>query len=303
MSIKITKNISEANAITHGGIFHADEVFASVILSKVIDNLTISRVFEVTDDMNDKIIYDIGGGKFDHHQLGGNGEREDSTPYSSCGLIWKEYGKKLLEKRNYTNIDELWQIIDKDLIEYIDACDNGKNPVIDTDYNFIHLAKLISDFNAKWNEKIDNDSNFIQAVSFADTIFENRLKAIVSKLEAKSLIEEGVENSKDGIMYLDNFAPWKEFLLTSKNPKAENILFVIFPSNRGGYNICTVPKELGSFENRKDLPSNWAGLKDEEFKNITKVEGATFCHNACFIAGATTKEDAYKLATLAINYK
>ena len=34
-------NINEANAITHAGIFHADEVFATYILSNVIDNLKL----------------------------------------------------------------------------------------------------------------------------------------------------------------------------------------------------------------------------------------------------------------------
>lgn len=301
MNIKLTKNINEATAITHSGTFHADEVFASVILSKVIDNLVIARVSEVPDNVNDKIIYDIGGGKFDHHQLGGNGQREDGTLYSSCGLIWKEYGKLLLKNRNYEDIDELFEIIDKDLIEYIDANDNGDFPNIDTSYNFVHLSKLISEFNKKWNEDIDNDINFINALNFADIIFENKLKSVTSKLSARVIIENSIKDSNDNIMFLDKFAPWEEFLLTSENPKAKDILFVIFPSNRGGYGIRAVPKKLKTFENRKDFPKEWAGLKDKELREITGVESATFCHNNRFISGAKTKEDAYKLAKLAIS--
>lgn len=301
MNIKVTKNINEANAITHAGTFHADEVFASIILSKIIDNLVITRVSEVPEDIDDKIVYDIGGGKFDHHQLGGNGQREDGILYSSCGLIWKEYGKLLLEKRNYENIDEIFNILDKDLIEYIDANDNGIFPNIDTSYNFVHLSKLISEFNSKWNEDIDNDINFIKAVNFADVIFENTLKSIVSKLNAKLVVEDAIENSNNSIMFLDRFAPWETYLLNSENEKAKNILFVIFPSNRGGYNIRAVPKELKILENRKDLPQDWAGLKDKNLQEITGIEGATFCHNNRFIAGAKTKEDAIKIALLAIN--
>lgn len=301
MNIKVTKDINEANAITHSGTFHADEVFASVILSKIIDNLTIARVSEVPENIDNKIIYDIGGGKFDHHQLGGNGKRNDGTLYSSCGLIWREYGRLFLENRNYENIDELFEIIDKDLIEYIDANDNGDFPSIDTSYNFIHLSKLISDFNVKWNEDIDNDINFIKAVNFADIIFENKLKSITSKLNARQVIEDAIEDSKDNIMFLDKFAPWQEFLLSSKSEKAREILFVIFPSNRDGYTIRCVPKDLNTFENRKDFPEKWGGLKDEELSRISGVKGAIFCHNNRFIAGAKTKEDAYSLAILAIN--
>lgn len=301
MNIKVTKDINEANAVTHSGTFHADEVFATVILSKVVDNLIISRVSEVKDNIDNKIIYDIGGGKFDHHQLGGNGKREDGTLYASCGLIWKEYGKLFLEKNNYENIDELFDMIDKDLIEYIDADDNGDFPTIDTNYNFVHLSKLISEFNKKWNEDIDNDINFLKAVNFADIVFENKLKSIISKFDAKVIIENAIEDSKDSIMYLDKFAPWTEFLLNSNNEKARDILFVIFPSNRDGFTIRCVPKELNTFENRKDFPETWAGLKDIELQRVTGASGAVFCHNNRFIAGAKTKEDAYSLAMLAIN--
>ena len=88
-NITITNDITTANAITHGGIFHADEVFGTIILSKVMDNIVLARTFKVPEDIaDDVIVYDIGGGDFDHHQLGGNGTRADGIPYASCGLLW-----------------------------------------------------------------------------------------------------------------------------------------------------------------------------------------------------------------------
>lgn len=300
MNIKITKDINEATAITHAGSFHPDEVFASVILSKVVDNLTIIRVFEVPEN-TDKLVYDIGGGKFDHHQIGGNGKREDGTYYASCGLIWKEYGKSLLEKYDYENIDELWKKIDKSLIQYIDADDNGESPVVSINYSYVTLSKLIGEFNKKWDEETDNDIYFMEAVKFADIIFENTLKSISSKMKAKGIVDKAIEESKDNILYLDVYAPWKEFLLNSENEKSKDILYVIFPSNRGGYTVHTVPKELNSFESKKSLPQEWAGLTNEKLQEVTGVKTARFCHNGCFIATTETKEDAYELARLAIN--
>ena len=41
--IKLTNNIEEANAITHAGTFHTDEVLSTVILSKVFENITVFR--------------------------------------------------------------------------------------------------------------------------------------------------------------------------------------------------------------------------------------------------------------------
>ena len=35
-NIKITKNIDEANLMTHSGTFHADEIFGTIILSKIV---------------------------------------------------------------------------------------------------------------------------------------------------------------------------------------------------------------------------------------------------------------------------
>ena len=36
--MKLTKNIEEANLITHSGNFHADDIFATVFMSKIIKN-------------------------------------------------------------------------------------------------------------------------------------------------------------------------------------------------------------------------------------------------------------------------
>ena len=93
MNVKITKNIKDANCITHAGTFHADEIFATLILSKIIPRITLIRLPEFGKEENtlakqNVIVYDIGGGKYDHHQLGGNGIRENGVKYAACGLIW-----------------------------------------------------------------------------------------------------------------------------------------------------------------------------------------------------------------------
>ena len=36
MDIRLTKSIEDANCITHAGTFHADEIFSTIILSKII---------------------------------------------------------------------------------------------------------------------------------------------------------------------------------------------------------------------------------------------------------------------------
>lgn len=304
MNVKITKNIKEANCITHAGTFHADEIFATLILSKIIPEISLIRLPEVNEKERneankDAIIYDIGRKEYDHHQLGGNGERENGVKYAACGLIWKAFGRKLLEKYDVKEIDYTLDYIDRNLIQFIDSNDNGQLPKLQTSYRNVHLSHIISLFNPKWDEDVDSDDNFMRALSVCDIIFDEFLHDTFSKMKAKEIIDKAIENSKDGIMVLDTFAPWKEFLLNSKNEKAKDINFTVFPSSRGGYNVYAVPIELGSFENKKRLPVKWRGLSNSDLQEVTGVKTARFCHNAGFICSADSKEGALELAAMA----
>ena len=300
MNIKMTKDISKANLITHSGIFHADEIFSTIILSKIIQDITLIRLQELKNSVDENtIVYDIGGGMFDHHQFGGNGERENGVKYAACGLIWKEFGKKVLQKYDIEDIDYTWDYIDKNLIQFIDANDNGELPKLPTDYRNVHISHIISIFNPKWDEKVDSDDKFLEALNFAERFFDEFMQDTISKIKAKDQVEQAIEKSNNGIMILEQFMPWREFLLHSENEKAKDINFVVFPSKRGGYNVYAVPIEIGSFENRKSLPNTWRGLRDEELQKVTGVKSARFCHNSGFICSADEFEDTLTLAKMA----
>ena len=98
MNIKTTNNINEANCITHNGKFHFDEIFSTVILSKMLSEIILFRTNEINEKIENKYVYDIGGGEFDHHQEGGNGERENGIKYASCGLVWKKFRQRYYKK-------------------------------------------------------------------------------------------------------------------------------------------------------------------------------------------------------------
>ena len=297
MNIKLNKNINEANCITHSGTFHADEIFATLILSRILPEITLIRVPEIIEEPGENVlVYDIGAGKYDHHQFGGNGERENGIKYAAAGLIWKEFGRNLLENYNVEDIDYVWNYIDKNLIQFIDSNDNGQLPKLQADYRNVHLAYIIGLFNSKWDEEVDNDENFMRALEIANTIFEEFLSDTFSKMKAKKIVDKAIEESKDGIVILEKYVPWKEFIVNSENEKAKDINFVVFPSKRGGYNVYAVPIEIGSFENRKSLPQSWRGKRDEELQRVTGVKTARFCHNAGFICSCETIEDAIALA-------
>ena len=299
----ISNNIKEADLITHSGTFHSDDIFSTVILKNILDKecIKICRINDIEEEI-DSIVYDIGGGKYDHHQPGGNGERENGIKYSSFGLIWKDFGKVFLEKIGVENISQVWEKIDKKIVQTIDATDNGQFSIINKfDFEIVTIPNLISVYNSNWDEEEKQDILFLQAVEFAENIL---IKIIIdedSKEKAKILIETAIEESENQIIILEKFLPWKECLLQSTNPKAKDILFVIFPSNREGYNICTVPKELGSFESKKLFPIEWKGLRDEELQKITGVNTVFFCHNERFLVRANDFNDIIKMCNIATN--
>lgn len=301
--IVLTENIEEADLITHNGTFHSDEVFSTVLLSKVLkkDILKLCRTSNIKEGITG-FVYDVGYGKYDHHQPGGNGERKNGIKYSSFGLVWRDFGKDYLKQLNCLQIEEVWSMVDKKLVQNIDAIDNGQlGKLTQFDFEVVTLPNLISMYNSNWDDEQANQNEmFLKAVQFAQTVFDRFIISVVSKIRAKSRVEDAIENSKNQILILEKFMPWKEFLLDSENEKAKNILFVVFPSNRGGYNVYAVPKENGSFESRKLFPAKWAGLKDEELSKISGVATATFCHTGRFICATRTKEDAIKIARIAV---
>ena len=73
-----------AIAFTHSGKFHADDVFSSALLLYLNPELTILRGNRVPDDF-EGIVFDIGRGKYDHHQKDSR-IRENGVPYAAFGL-------------------------------------------------------------------------------------------------------------------------------------------------------------------------------------------------------------------------
>lgn len=299
-NITIVKDVKFANAITHDGEFHADDVLATVILSKVIKPLKIYRTNTIPDYIDSSIIvYDIGMGKFDHHQKNRNGTRENGVPYASAGLMWKEYGARIVSEENDPFL--VWQYIDRDFIQGVDASDNFVLPKINYPTNIIGFDEIISSFNPLWNNEEDIDIAFMKAVEFTNTIFNNVYASAVAKSKAKQIIDEAIYKSDDHVIILPNNIPWKEFMMKSRSQKAFNIYFVIYPSLRGGYIWECVPKNSSMKEYRKPVPFYLRGLGASMLRKITGIKTATFCDASGSSGGAETLEDTIKFVKLALN--
>ena len=67
--MEIVNNIYEANCITHSGTMHADDIFSTAFLNLYLGDVKVYRTTHVPVDIKDDVlVYDIGRGKYDHHQ-------------------------------------------------------------------------------------------------------------------------------------------------------------------------------------------------------------------------------------------
>lgn len=298
--ITLVKDIKDANCITHSGTMHADEIFATAFLELYKDNIKLFRTNNPTG--NDKaIIYDIGKGKFDHHQLDAK-VRENGIKYCAFGLLWEEYGKKYLKDLEIEDIDEVYDYFIKDFVEQIDAIDNGVFPKIEAKFKVKTLSDIFKLFNPSSFSDEDENTQFLKAENLAKIILEEEILNCVGKVKTSNIINELIEKNKNKtFLILDKYMPYEEFLIS--NEKANDILFVIYPSNREGYCIKTVPKSTTDKSTRLDFPKNWGGLTDEELERESGIEGLTFCHATLFLAVAKDLETAIKVVNKAIEEK
>lgn len=300
--LKITKNIKEANLVTHSGKFHADDVFATAFMTTLIDDPVVCRVNSVDANLDSNVlVYDIGSGEFDHHMKDFDLRHESGVKYAAFGLLFRKYGMDYLNKIDPEYASEVFKMVEHDLVEGIDAVDNGEFPEINAIYNYKSIDAIIGDFNSAWDEDIDNDYNFMQAVDVALMIFAASVKKCFAKARAKKEVDEAIEKSSNHVMTLSRYMPFKDFILASNDDKAKDILFVITPSNRGGYNVHTVPRDKNTHLTRCDFPKAWGGLLDADLQKVSGVKSATFCHSSLFLATCRDLDDAYLMAKIAIN--
>jgi uncharacterized UPF0160 family protein len=299
------KNIKVA---VHSGKFHADDVFsvATFCIYKGIstDKLDIIRTRDEEKIKKADYVFDVGfehdgERKFDHHQEGWVGKREDGIPYASFGSSWKRFGEEICGDK------EVADYIDKKIIESLDAEDNGVticNHIFEDVFPFT-VSDLIHHMNPTDKEGADNiDRYFIKAVDFAVLILKREIVRSKDIVEAKRLAEVQIEkiynNTEDKrILVLEKELPWKSIINKYSEP-----LFVISKNfSDGGWRIDAVKDNPKIFKNRKDLPESWAGKQNEDLALISGVKDATFCHIKRFVCAAKTFEGAMEMAKIAVN--
>jgi len=289
--------------ITHNGHFHADDVFAVALLELLNENKGVS--YEIIRTRDQKLlntgdfVLDVGGvynpdtNHFDHHQKGGAGVRENGVPYSSFGLVWKKFGIE------FSLSEDVALQIEKKMVEYIDARDNGIDVTIFNNMQiFIYdSGNVIEAFSPGFEEDRGFDEAFTEAVDVAKKILIREKIKTYGAVKAKKVIILIYKNTKDKrIIVFDKYYPSNHILTNYPEP-----LYVVYPDKENNtWHTRAVAKNINSFENRKNFPKIWGGKINEELAKITGVKDAIFCHNNLFLAVAQSKESAIALAKKAL---
>ena len=285
--------------VTHDGVFHADEVFATALIKLVAKSS--NNQIEVIRTRNPKIlqehlalessmVIDVGNSEFDHHQeLKYNTINGEEVPMSSFGLVHKKFL-------------ELGLIFfDKDLqnlVTEIDKADNGVAPST--------MSTLIRTFTPNWNDISDTamDCAFYRAVEFAKVILENMLEKTKLNFFAEEIIKDRIEtlktqnefktnSMKRNYLILETFIPFQETIIKyNETVNEEDKIKFAINKNKNKYNLHTIKKALGSFENHVDLISF----------DMAKELGISinFIHNNKFFAVADSIETLEEIIAISV---
>lgn len=237
------------------------------------------------------------------------------------------------------DLDILYEKIYTDFIEAFDANDNGVDVYPGTQLQAAGLAKRFEDrgfsiasvvnrYNytnskaddsgkSKEEKQAEEDARFAKASAFVGEQFLLELTDranwwLPARHVVKKAYDERLQYDPQGrILVLPEGMPWSDHLYTLEKESpipegvAPEVLYVLFPENTepgSKWRIRAVSKENGGFQNRKDLPDPWKGVRESQLDEVTGIPGGVFVHASGFIAGNRTFDGALAMAKKAVEF-
>ncbi|KAF2100826.1 MYG1 protein-like protein [Rhizodiscina lignyota] len=190
-------------------------------------------------------------------------------------------------------------------------------------YNWHHGEEEAEKAKSKEQLQQEEDERFEKASQFTGEQFIMELQdKHRSWLPARAIVHEAYASRhkyhpSGQIMVLpfrQGGVPWADHLYTLEASTASaanggadassyQVLYVLFPEDgtpESKWRIRAVSMEGGGFQNRKDMPDAWKGLRDEKLSEVSGVEGGVFVHASGFIGGNKTFEGALEMAKKAV---
>jgi len=315
---------------THNGCFHADEVLAIVLLRQLAEfkdaEIVRSRDMKVIETCD--IVVDVGAKfepenkRFDHHQREFTETMRSlkvlnfDTKLSSAGLIYAFYGKAVINALtgkaiNSPENETIYKKLYESFVEEFDGVDNGVNQYEgEAKYKISStIGARVGRLNPSWNAPDKSPEaemkGFEKALDMVEEEFKDRINWMTgSWMPARSIVQAAIDERKESelIIFGSGGLPWKEHLFQiEKELKIEgHIKYAVYKNKETDWRIQCVPVSVDSFTNRKSLPENWRGVRDEKLAEVCGVADATFCHTSGFIGGARSEEGVMKMAKMAL---
>ena len=282
--VAVVHDLRLANMVTHLAPHQADEVFVIAILSflsevRVLRTDDAETIANATRLRREIRIYNIR----DKYGL-------------TASEVWNTKALEILLKFEcpIELIKEAILIVKNELLSGIQ--DHGSKDM--------SVSTMIDLLNPNWDEEQDVDGAFLKAVKFAQEILSRKIKRTVATLKAKSRISELIELCSGGVLVMPEFigGNWIVNVLSDSNPKAADFYYGVFPGLNKEWVVQAIPPALNRMrDKKKPFPKAWCGLSGQELVKVTGIETAIFCHRNGFIASAETREDAIRMANLAIS--
>lgn len=295
-------NQKKVRIVTHSGNFHLDEILAVAALQMHLKDIPheVIRTRDMDVINSADYVVDVGGvydpatNRFDHHQHGGAGERENGIPYSAFGLVWKHYGVSLSGSKQVAHA------IDEQLGHPVDMGDNGRDyyKLIRKDTEPLIAQFIVAMFRPTWTEELIHDERFFELLLIMRRVLERTIKVEQDREAGARFVSEAYRDAADKrIVVIERSYPWHDVL--AEHPEC---LYVVKPKSVGtNWEVECVRDNPYGFKNRKDLPLAWAGHLegDSKLAEITGVPDVVFCHNQRYVAVTKSRESAIKLAQIA----
>jgi len=277
--------------VTHSGRFHADEIFA-IVMIQMIESHDIVRSRDSEIIVQGDIVLDVGGEydhatrRYDHHQNSFTDKRETGIPYATAGLVWKHYGETILQKYGLSEQEDIqfalkW--VDQKIVSDVDALDNG----LFLESPRPSVSMLVGMRNADSSEDDDvQRACFEDAIVFTQGIFERFVKTGVKQAFAQKEFAKYAVDLGNGIVELEKQVSFKEIIKSKPE-----ITRVVYPKGEEGYGVFCNGQT-------NHLPEHVRGLREHDLQAVSKLEDAVFCHKTGFMAVLKSRESALAMARL-----
>ena len=285
---------NQIQAVTHSGVFHADEVFACALLCiaygqenvsiiRTRDNEVLTKathdedvwVVDVGDDFNPSML------NFDHHMRDFNVPNRHGNKLSSFGMVVEA----LLRRSFFSEVRQ--QLLD--FSNKVDLMDNGVK--VAEDLTFISVFNSYSE-----SEYLSFYSALHTAISYLRSLINKWREDHLTNLRLNDALGNMTE---DGIIYHSSYIPVDE--RANAIPEAK---LVIYKNKQNTYNIQSVNvTETKDFSVRCPTPEAWRGLRDDELIRASGGLPLTFCHVGGFLTVTNTDDilEAIRVARIIID--